>query len=70
MPEPDQKDENQKSGIAYGAGLSFFFAVAGFCALGGLLDRWLKTSPRFLVIGVVLGAIAGFYQFIRLTSKL
>ena len=70
MPEPDNQDENQKSGLAYGAGLSFFFAVAGFCGLGWLLDRWLGTSPWLMVAGVVLGAVAGFYQFIRLTSKL
>ena len=70
MVEPDKPDDQQKSGIAYGAGLSLFFAVAGFCALGWILDRWLKTAPWLMVAGVVLGAIAGFYQFIRLTSKL
>ena len=70
MPEHDDQDEKQKSGLAYTAGLSFFFTVAGFCVLGWLLDRWLQTSPKLIVVGVVLGAIAGFYQFIRLTSKL
>jgi F0F1-type ATP synthase assembly protein I len=70
MAEGDNQEDKQKSGIAYGAGLSLFFAVAGFCALGWLLDRWLKTAPWLMVTGVVLGAIAGFYQFIRLTSKL
>jgi F0F1-type ATP synthase assembly protein I len=34
------------------------------------LDRWLGTKPWLLVIGIVLGAAAGFYQFVRLTAKL
>lgn len=70
MPEGDDQDEKQKSGIAYGAGLSLFFAVAGFCGLGWLLDRYFGTAPWLMVVGVILGAVAGFYQFIRLTSKL
>jgi F0F1-type ATP synthase assembly protein I len=35
-----------------------------------LCDRWLGTKPWLMVAGIVLGAIVGFYQFIRLTSKL
>lgn len=70
MVDRSDQDDKQKSGLAYGAGLSLFFAVAGFAAFGWFLDRWFKTAPWLLVAGVVLGAITGFYQFIRLTSKL
>ena len=63
-------DEDAKSGIAYGAGLVLFTSVAVFSGAGWLADRWLGTKPWLLVVGTVLGAIAGFYQFIRLTSKL
>jgi len=42
----------------------------GFCGVGWLLDWWLGTAPWLLVTGIVLGAVAGFYQFVRLTSKL
>jgi ATP synthase protein I len=66
-PNPE---ENRKSGIAYAAGLSLFMSVASMSGVGWLLDRWLGTAPWLLVTGVVIGAIAGFYQFIRLTSKL
>ena len=38
--------------------------------IGWLLDRWLGTGPWLLVAGIVLGAAAGFYEFIRITSKL
>ena len=69
MSEPDP-EENRKSGVAYAAGLSLFMSVASMSGLGWLLDRWLSTAPWLLVAGVVVGAIAGFYQFVRLTSKL
>jgi ATP synthase protein I len=70
MPSEDQEETNRKSGIAYGAALVLFSSVISFCGAGWLLDRWLGTKPWLLVIGIVLGAVAGFYQFIRLASKL
>jgi ATP synthase protein I len=68
--EPENEETNRKSGIAYAAGLVLFTSVISLCGVGWLLDRWLGTKPWLLVTGVVLGAVAGFYQFIRLTSKL
>jgi ATP synthase protein I len=70
MPDEDQEETNRKTGIAYGAALMLFSSVVSFCALGWLMDRWLGTKPWLLVTGIVLGAAAGFYQFIRLTAKL
>lgn len=71
MPlKSDDQETNVKSGIAYGAALSLFFSVASMTGVGWALDRWLGTSPWLLVVGIVLGAIVGFYQFVRLTSKL
>jgi len=69
MAEHDNEGISRKSGIAYGAAISLFVSVAVFCGLGWMLDRWLGTAPWFLAGGLVLGAIAGFTQFIRLTSK-
>ena len=70
MSGPGNGDTNRKSGIAYAAGLTLFFSVASLSGVGWLLDRWLGTAPWLLVAGLVLGAVTGFYQFIRLTSKL
>jgi ATP synthase protein I len=66
----DQQEANEKSGIAYGAAITLFASVISLCGLGWLLDRWLGTKPWLLVVGIVLGSIVGFYQFVRLTSKL
>jgi ATP synthase protein I len=70
MPDEDQQEVNRKSGIAYAAAISLFAAVVGGLIIGWLLDRWLGTSPWLLVAGVILGAAAGFYEFIRAASKL
>jgi ATP synthase protein I len=70
MAEPDKEETNRKSGIAYAAALTLFASVVTLCGIGWLLDRWLGTKPWLMVAGLVLGAVAGFYQFIRLTSKL
>ncbi|MEP6637522.1 MAG: AtpZ/AtpI family protein [Acidobacteriota bacterium] len=70
MPGADQEETNRKSGIAYAAALTLFASVISLCGIGWLLDRWLGTKPWLLVAGIVLGAVAGFYQFIRLTAKL
>jgi F0F1-type ATP synthase assembly protein I len=69
-PDEDSPQEtNRKSGMAYAAGFTLFASVAGFTGLGLLIDRWFQTSPWFLVIGIVLGSIAGLYQFVRISSK-
>jgi F0F1-type ATP synthase assembly protein I len=70
MPETEKEETARKSGIAYAAALTLFMSVAVMTGLGWALDRWFATAPWLLVAGLVLGAVAGFYQFVRLTSKL
>lgn len=70
-----EKDDNQEraaargSGIAYAAGLSIFFSVLTCMGLGWALDRYFGTG-WLMVAGIVLGAAVGFYQFIRIMSRL
>jgi ATP synthase protein I len=66
----ENNEANRKSGIAYAAALALFSCVITLCGAGWLLDRWLGTKPWLLVVGIILGAIVGFYQFVRLTSRL
>ena len=70
MASPGDEETNRKTGLAYAAALSLFAAVVSGLIGGWLLDRWLGTRPWLLVSGIVLGAAAGFYEFIRQTSKL
>jgi ATP synthase protein I len=63
-------DENRRSGLAYAAALSLFFSVAVMAGIGLLVDRWLGTKPWMLVVGIILGAALGFYEFARLISRL
>lgn len=70
MASKDDQETNRKSGIAYAAALNLFASVAALSGAGWLLDRWLETRPWLLVAGVVLGAAVGFYQFVKLTSRL
>jgi len=70
MAGPSDEETNRKTGLAYAAALSLFAAVASGLIGGWLLDRWLGTRPWLLVSGIVLGAAAGFYEFVRQTSKL
>ena len=64
------EETNRKTGLAYAAALSLFAAVVAGLIIGWLLDRWLGTRPWLLVLGIVLGAAAGFFEFIRAASKL
>lgn len=60
----------RKSALAYAAALALFFSVLIFFGIGWFLDKWLGTSPWFVVAGIILGAVFGFYEFFRLLSKL
>jgi ATP synthase protein I len=70
MANPDNGEINRKSGIAYAAAFTLFACVISLSGVGWLADRWFGSKPWLLVAGVVLGAIVGFYQFVRLTSQL
>lgn len=68
---PVSVDEgNRRSGLAYSAGIAFFAATAFMLFIGWLADLVLGSSPWGLVVGIILGAAIGFFQFFRLTSQI
>jgi ATP synthase protein I len=72
MPEDDQDQivVTRKSGVVYAAITSLVVSIIVMLGVGWALDRWLKTEPWLLMVGILLGSVAGFYQFIRLISKI
>ena len=69
MPEENEQETTRKSSVAYAAGLTIFFSVLTFMGVGWALDRWLGTS-WLMVTGIILGSVVGFYEFIRIVSKI
>jgi F0F1-type ATP synthase assembly protein I len=48
-----------------GAGLQFVVSILLFLYIGKWLDQKLGTAPWLLMLGVFVGAGAGFYSFYR-----
>ncbi len=69
--KPETEGETvRKSGLAYAAAFTLFSTVVVLLGAGYLLDRWLDSSPWGIVGGIVLGSVVGFYQFVRITSRI
>ena len=73
--QPDEHPESlaettRKSGLAYSAVVVLVASILVFLGIGWTLDRYLNTAPWLLVSGIILGAIIGFYQFIRISAQL
>ena len=61
-----QLQENlRRSGPAASAGYSLIGAILLFGGLGYALDLWRETAPWFLVTGLLLGVVVGFYGLAR-----
>jgi F0F1-type ATP synthase assembly protein I len=55
-------------GVASGLGCSIVASLVVFIVGGIFLDRFLGTSPIFLLAGVGIGLIAAGYQLYELTQ--
>ena len=64
------EDDAFRKGLALASrvGLELVAATVIGAGLGYALDRWLGTRPWLLVVGVVLGAAAGFFGIYRLVN--
>lgn len=69
--EPETPGETaRKTGLALSAGITLFASVVVLMALGYVADRFFNSSPTGLIIGIILGALIGFYQFFKQTSQI
>ena len=65
---PDRRDERSTAhdaGQYLGVGMQFAGAIVLFLFVGQWLDERLGTSPWLLLLGVFVGAGAGFYSLYR-----
>jgi F0F1-type ATP synthase assembly protein I len=59
------QDNVARSGAVAGASYTL---VGGIILLGGIgyaVDLWQETSPWFLITGLTLGIIVGFYELVK-----
>ena len=73
MPKIDRKpfltralssfqDNVQRAGPAAGASYTLIGAIILLGAIGYAVDAWQGTSPWFLLGGLLLGMVVGFYE--------
>lgn len=56
----------KQSGPAMNASYSLIAAVMLLGALGYLIDRWRNSSPVFLLCGLLMGLVVGFYEIAKI----
>jgi ATP synthase protein I len=67
-PSEESRKDWQAVGAATGLGCSVVVSLL-LCIGGGiLLDRWLGTTPIFVLIGVAVGLFASGYSLYELTK--
>jgi F0F1-type ATP synthase assembly protein I len=48
-----------------GASYTLIGSVLILGALGYFIDKWRDSSPLFLILGLVIGIIVGFYEIAK-----
>jgi ATP synthase protein I len=70
MAKQDDQNVNSKSGALIGAVMALSSSIVSCLIVGWLLDRWLDTSPWLIVVGIIVGSVAGFMHLIRVMSRI
>ncbi len=67
--KPSDKESTMRWAAA-GVGLEMAAGVAGLALLGYAFDHWRQTRPWGMLIGALLGILAGLIALIRLALKM
>jgi F0F1-type ATP synthase assembly protein I len=59
------QDNVSRSGAVAGASYTLVGAIILLGGIGYAIDAWQGTAPWFLVSGLALGIIVGFYELIK-----
>ena len=76
MTTPPDRDAEQRQrasrrqGIAYQGATEAFVAILICIGIGYWADRWLQTSPAFLLVGAAVGFASFVLRLVRLGRKL
>jgi F0F1-type ATP synthase assembly protein I len=76
MPEDDRggmlgrsmeslQDNVQRAGPAAGASYTLIGAIILLGGIGYAVDAWRGTAPWFLLAGLLLGIVVGFYELAK-----
>ncbi len=69
--KPESKGETiRKTGLAYSAAVALVGSIIFLMILGWFVDLLIGSNPWGIVVGIILGAIMGFVQFVRITSQI
>ena len=60
----------RSSGLAWSAAIALFAAVLVMLIIGWGADLLLGSSPWGIVVGIIVGAAIGFFQFFRITGAI
>jgi F0F1-type ATP synthase assembly protein I len=58
-----------RSGPAAGASYTLIGAIILLGGIGYAVDEWLDASPWFLMAGLGLGIVVGFYELIKVAWR-
>jgi len=58
-----------RSGPAAGASYTLIGAIILLGGIGYAMDGWLDASPWFLMAGLGLGIVVGFYELIKVAWR-
>jgi F0F1-type ATP synthase assembly protein I len=61
------QDNVVRAGPAAGASYTLIGALVLLGGIGYAVDQWQGTSPWFLLAGLTLGVIVGFYELVKTT---
>ncbi len=56
----------RQSGPAMGASYTLIGAILILGTLGYFIDKWRDSSPLFLILGLAIGIIIGFYEIAKI----
>jgi len=63
------EDNVNRSASALGASYTLVGALLLLGGIGYAVDRWQGTSPWFLLGGLLLGVVVGFYELVKVTNR-